>query len=1284
MPDKPFTHTALGNPPDSWPGSYCIEENDSETFFKLYKKQVFTNKFKTHLTEKHRDISPILIDLDLRHALEEGNNVRKYGLDFIKQFVGLYLEEVKKIIQLPEDQTYRYDAFVMEKKKPVVQTKGKPTLKDGIHIVFPYLATEPKLQYIFRYNTITNPDIASLFQTIKVTNSLEDIFDIAVIERNNWQMYGSCKPDCEAYKMTYILDSECQHKDISQFTEMEFVKTLSIRHINDEDIVHISEDKIEYINQEHLKIPKQQQQKKPKRIMNKKKKSPVKKNIIDDEDLLFVRKIVKILKVHRSESYDSWLRMGWCLHNIDYRLLENWVEFSKKSEKFVEGECEKEWCDMDNDGLGMGSLFMWAREDNVAKFNELSKDNLRKCMSDSLSVAPNDIAKVVYHMYKHDFVCINAKKNLWYQFQKHRWVEIDDSVDLKKKFSTEVVNEYMRYRSYLTTKAYDVNNGGTSQEQKIVEDKIAIIGRIILKLKETSFKKNVNSECIEMFHDSKFEEKLDTQLNLIGFENGIYDLDLLEFRDGLPEDYVSFSTGINYEEFDEDDEQLEDVIKFTEQVLPKPHIREYVLTLMSSFLSGKTHNEKFHIWSGCHAKGTGIMKHDGHIEKVENINEGDYLMGPNSEPRCVKKLIRGNSQMYEISPSKGESFVVNEDHILALKATKIGSIIKNKKENRVKLAWQERDENGYPINKCQNFPYKSENKTIYRKSVVYYDDEVSALREAKKYQESLMNERNVIKNGDVIEIPLKEYLNRVNLIGSRNYYLYKVPIEFESKEVDIEPYILGYWLGDGNSNNFGITTMDSEIEEYFDHYIQKENLDKKIYTKLNNKAKTINYSSFQKKNNSNHILNYLKNYNLIKNKHIPDDYKINSRENRLQILAGLIDSDGHYNSNCNQYEITLKSEKLIDDVLYLVRSLGFSGTKKLRQKKCYNTGKIGTYYQIIFYGENIPEIPVKLERKQSRERLIKKNALRYSFKVNKLEHDDYYGFQLDHDHLYLTEDFMVHHNCGGNGKSKLVEVFENGFRDYCCKLPVTLLTQQRARAEAATPALVRTKGKRFACLQEPDKNEEIQVGLMKELTGGDKIIARGLYGASVEFKPQFKLVMTCNDKPSISGNDKGVWRRVSVVEFIAEFLDDPDPNEPYQFKIDEDLNEKLQEWPEAFIYLLLSKYFPLYRKNGLKEPSEIKKNTENYHVETDMYIQFFNEKLVELENCNGKGLKIDDIYFVYGEWYKLAKGQGAKVPPRKDLQSNMTKRYGSKIVGAGQTVYVGLGFKDIVEIVEQD
>ena len=122
-----------------------------------------------------------------------------------------------------------------------------------------------------------------------------------------------------------------------------------------------------------------------------------------------------------------------------------------------------------------------------------------------------------------------------------------------------------------------------------------------------------------------------------------------------------------------------------------------------------------------------------------------------------------------------------------------------------------------------------------------------------------------------------------------------------------------------------------------------------------NKAKTINYSSKEKTKNKNRLINSLKEYNLIKNKHIPEVYKINDRNTRLEILAGIIDSDGHYNKKSNQYEITLKSEKLIDDILYLTRSLGFSATKKTRTKKCCNNGKIGTYYQVIFYGNDINE-----------------------------------------------------------------------------------------------------------------------------------------------------------------------------------------------------------------------------------------------------------------------------------------------------------------------------------------
>ena len=92
---------------------------------------------------------------------------------------------------------------------------------------------------------------------------------------------------------------------------------------------------------------------------------------------------------------------------------------------------------MDDEGLGMGSLYRWAREDNPAKFNELSKDNLQKCMLDSLSQTPNDVARVVHHMYKHEFVCASSRRKCWYQFVDHKWKELDCDVELRKVISNE-------------------------------------------------------------------------------------------------------------------------------------------------------------------------------------------------------------------------------------------------------------------------------------------------------------------------------------------------------------------------------------------------------------------------------------------------------------------------------------------------------------------------------------------------------------------------------------------------------------------------------------------------------------------------------------------------------------------------------------------------------------------------------------------------------------------------------------------------------------------------------
>ena len=223
-------------------------------------------------------------------------------------------------------------------------------------------------------------------------------------------------------------------------------------------------------------------------------------------------------------------------------------------------------------------------------------------------------------------------------------------------------------------------------------------------------------------------------------------------------------------------------------------------------------------------------------------------------------------------------------------------------------------------------------------------------------------------------------------------------------------------------------------------------------------------------------------------------------------------------------------------------------------------------------------------------------------------------------------------------------------------MSVTLLTQKRAASNACTPELVKNKGKRFITLQEPDDDEEIHVGAMKELTGGDKIQARALHQAPIEFKPQWKIIMTSNVLPQVSANDNGTWRRIIVTEFISKFVDkdDLDPGVDNQFPIDYDLSTKMKMWPEAFMWMLIQEYHN-YKKNGLKEPPEVRKNTDAYKQESDSFLQFIYESLEE--SITDK-IKVDDAYHVYREWFKNS-GNNAKPPQKKDFIKNVSKKYGN-------------------------
>ena len=346
---------------------------------------------------------------------------------------------------------------------------------------------------------------------------------------------------------------------------------------------------------------------------------------------------------------------------------------------------------------------------------------------------------------------------------------------------------------------------------------------------------------------------------------------------------------------------------------------------------------------GCFAPGTKILMYDGTIKSVEDITVGEQVMGDDSTPRNVLELCNNTEMMYKITPNKGESYVVNENHILSLKCT------------------------GY----------------------------------------------NNIPKGKIIDITVKDFLEKSKTYQKR-FKWFRNSVEFPEKEVSIDPYLLGYWLGDGTSSCAQITTADNEVSVAFskeleesDLILKKSSAPYRYQIKQKNLSKTNNY-----------FLNDLRKYNLINNKHIPHDYKINSKEVRLQLLGGIMDSDGYYDVKSKGYDITLKSEILLDDIIFVARSLGMSAYKKSCIKRCTNSpGHVGTYYRCFISGKT-DDIDCKILRKQAEPRVSIVNQLVTGFNIEKLQEGEYYGFVLDGNHRFLGADFSVLHN---TGKSTLIK-----------------------------------------------------------------------------------------------------------------------------------------------------------------------------------------------------------------------------------------------------------------------
>ena len=622
--------------------SYTIPNSKMDELYGLLTKSLFVNGDKISIVEKIQTRCRLVVDFDFKYKKKLTN--RQYNDNILTKIIQNIFSNIETLYHLSEEQKV---CWIMEKDNICDAPQQGYESKDGIHLLFPYIIAE-KRTYLKLRELMLESNYHQFFEEEErepPSNTMDEIIDDAIYKGGNWFIYGSGKPKEDMkYKLTGIkkVSSDTLINlpiDIYLEEPLEIMKNNSVMN-HDEINVEYTEYLNNRLKTKTLKTSSSMESVEAVEI------HPEIINIAKKHDIDKAKKIVEqCLSVERASNYTDWISVGMCLHTISStELLPYWIGFSKKWSMWNDSsECEKRWTEWNNSNrneLDMGTLIYWAQIDNPEKEKEINKDSLSTFVwrassgkKDQPTGAHSDVATVVYHYFKDRFVCANIKDNLWYYFNKNnggRWEITEVGHELRSKLSSEIVGIFEYYGNIYRQKFSE------DQEEEKYDIHHTNCLKVQLKLKDSTYKDKIMKECKEYFYDKNFVEKLDDQKHLIGFENGIYDLNKGVFRGGLPSDYISLSTQLNLpvpksmipigiedileivkevENYDELNEGLND---FLEKVFPTDGVREYTLRFLSSCLSGEVREEKFYFWTGSGGNGKSKL-----VDLIE-LALGDY------------------------------------------------------------------------------------------------------------------------------------------------------------------------------------------------------------------------------------------------------------------------------------------------------------------------------------------------------------------------------------------------------------------------------------------------------------------------------------------------------------------------------------------------------------------------------------------------------------------------------------------------------------------------------------
>jgi len=658
---KPSTNSRIGDKKKIYGGNYHISDEDYTDFLRLYYAEIVSKNKTEHYTEaQYMDGGPLLVDLDFRFDYSCVD--RKYNKDHIDDLVNEYLDQLKKIYQF--DESTQFNIFVLEKPE-INRIEEKNITKDGIHLIIG-IKTERKMQILLRKRML--PQLEEMWggdNGIGIINTFDEVLDEGITNgKTNWQLYGSCKPHHDRYRLTYVYhitgydnaDNQFQSNVIDVSSNPvpmdEYIYYLSARYTNHPSFFYTTS----FAN-ELSSVPDAPTRRRTAattrsssnfamdmiHITNSNQLEIAVKDFLDgiqdsEYELRETWEYTMVLppSYYEEGSYSKWIRVGWALRNIDDRLILLWIAFSAKASRFDYG-CIPELCDKwmkfdmhnpgeANKGLTKRSIMHWAKEDARDEFVRIRENSTDLAIERSLGsyelledgkpdkrgCSDNDIGKILHQLYKSEYVCSAITTNTWYKYEEPRWRRIDSGVYLRKHISNELRAIYAKKASYYMELRSRLAEGQDAHRIKQISAHVDKIMGIYTRLGNTNDKKNIMTEARDLFYVEGFEEKLDANKYYLCFKNGVVDFnkEAKLFRRGHPEDHITKCTGINYIPdvySGKHADIIDEIHDFMRKLFPIPELCQYMWEHLASALIGSDPNQTWNIYIGEGQNGKSLL-----------------------------------------------------------------------------------------------------------------------------------------------------------------------------------------------------------------------------------------------------------------------------------------------------------------------------------------------------------------------------------------------------------------------------------------------------------------------------------------------------------------------------------------------------------------------------------------------------------------------------------------------------------------------------------------------------